>query len=113
MIDASNITKARETWILASKELGFRILTPYDLNCSGMKKEVFAFIPDYGGPMGMVINLISSPEFNTDSEIIDCAKIYGYYYSFINVEFCLTYNETYFKECLSDWGYHNHNGNNL
>jgi hypothetical protein len=96
---------ARENWQRASMDLSFKIVSPFYLKINGKEKEVFAFLPEYGTPKGVLVALTCSPNFNTDTEIINFATANGFFYSFINVDTCLKYDERYFKEILADWSH--------
>ena len=94
---------ARKNWVEASIKLNFKIVTPYFIEINGRKKEVFAFLPEYGSPNGTIMYLTCATEFETNSEIVNWAKKNKYFYSFINIETLQKYDENYFKEILDDW----------
>ena len=95
------IDLARKAWLQASEILNFKIVTPYFLNLNGKEKEVFAFLPEYGSPSGMIIGRYSQHE---DKFIRNWTMKQGCYSSFINLESHLVYNEDIFKDVLEDWG---------
>jgi hypothetical protein len=103
MITIEQIERARENWIKASLSLRFRLVTPYFVDVNGIKKEVFAFLPEYGSSNGVIICLTSAPDFETDRDIINWAKENKFFYSFINIESCQKYDEDYFRDALEDW----------
>jgi hypothetical protein len=103
MITRKQIELARENWVKASLFLFFKITTPYYIEINGSKKEVFAFLPEYGSPNGSIVCLISSPDFEIDNEVINWANENNLYYSFVNVENFQVYREDYFEEILEDW----------
>jgi hypothetical protein len=103
MIGESEIKKARNIWILASKRLGFEIISPYLIIINKTEIEVFAFLPHCGSRNGTIVELTSSPNFETDNRIIEWATVNEFFFSFINIDNCLQYNEAFFKETLEDW----------
>jgi hypothetical protein len=106
MITEDQIKIARETWIKASNDLDFKIITPYSLMVDGRKQEVFAFLPEYGSHNGTFVFLMSAPEYNTDNYLAKWAKRRRILSSFINVDVFLNYNKKHFIEILKDWGKH-------
>lgn len=103
MITDEQIEVARTNWLKASLNLFFKFETPFFVEINGNKREMFAFLPKYGSPNGTIICLTSSPQFETDQEIIQWAKENSFYYSFLNIEDFQKYDENYFKELLEDW----------
>lgn len=103
MITIKQIEIAGANWIKASIELKFDIFSPFIFENNGIKKNAFALLPEYGSPHGTILGLISAPEFETDSAIVEWAKMNNLYYSFINIESCLYYDEVLIKETLEDW----------
>jgi hypothetical protein len=103
MITAEQITIARKNWQMAAQNLGFKIVTPYLISINGSQKEVFAFLPEYGSPNGAIIELTFAPEYKTDKSLIEWAIENNSFYSFINVDNVLEYDQEYFSEVLADW----------
>ncbi len=103
MISQEQIELARLNWQNASMNLRFEIITPYFIEINGIEREVFAYLPEYGSPLGTILYLTHSPYFNTDFEIIHWAKENGLYYSFLNVDVFQKYEENCFTEILDDW----------
>jgi hypothetical protein len=101
MIAQKQIDSARKAWLQASETLNFKIITPYFLEINGKKKEIFAFLPEYGSSNGMIIGLASQYE---DKEIRNWSTKHACYCSFIYVENHLVYNENIFRDSLEDWG---------
>ncbi len=93
-----------KNWIVASQNLQFEMIIPYKFNFKSKEKKAFAFLPNYGSENGMIVNLITPPQFQTDSEIIEWAKENNYFYSFLNIESYLEYDEDVITETLEDWG---------
>jgi hypothetical protein len=103
MMTKQQIDVARNNWTKASMSLGFKLTSPYFIEFNGSKREVFAFLPEFGSPNGIIVNLTSPPEYETDIEIIEWARENKVFYSFISVESCLKYREDYFRDTLDDW----------
>ena len=103
ILDKNKIQKVRENWQTASLNLNFKLITPHSILYNKEVKEVFAFLPDYGSINGMVVEIIFSPEYKFDKSVIELCKKNNFFYSFINVEDFLEYDEIYFKEVLDDW----------
>jgi hypothetical protein len=107
MMNQTLVEIARKNWVSASKEFEFIIVTPYYINADEIKKSVFAYLPEFGSPNGIVIEVIKSPEFKVDKQLVNWAEKRGIYYSFINIESCLQYRKNFFTDCLKDWGRYN------
>ena len=103
MITFKQIAIARENWLRASKELSFEIITPILLKTNGIAKKGFAYLPEYGSPNGIVVELITAPDYKADNHIVKWAKLKNCFYSFINIEELLIYDQSYFRELLEDW----------
>ena len=104
MIIQKKIVLAREAWIQASEILKFKIITPFLTEINGVEKDFFAFLPEYGSPNGMIVGLLHYFE----DDVTNLAMQLDCYYSFINIECFLVYDEnTYdnvFIDSLEDWG---------
>jgi hypothetical protein len=92
-------------WIDAACRLRFRIHPRYVIKDSMSQHETLFFLPDFGGPRGMVALGMSSPDFATDKAVEEAAKRAGLFCSFINLEIYRTYDESVFLEALQDWKY--------
>lgn len=103
-ISSQTRKRIEDNWFLASKRLDFEVVCPFKLTFKGKEKVVFAFLPAYGSENGVIVDLITPPEFQTDPEIIEWAQEQGCYYSFLNVESLVNYDEDYFIRTLQDWG---------
>lgn len=95
-----------EAWRAAAKDLSIEIEIPYLMKTScGKEIRSVAYLPDFGGPKGMVISLYSHSISDDNKDLQSAAKSQGLYYSFINPEFYQRYDEKEFREALADWGY--------
>lgn len=54
----------------------------------------------------MVIGAIAPPNFQTDKQLIECAKELGFFCSFLSVKGHTDYREDLFKDALNDWGFY-------
>jgi len=95
--------KLSNVWRLAAESLSLRIEAPYLLKDSaGEGVTCIAYLPDFGGPNGMVIDLLDDPGRNAVSL---AAKANKMYYSFINPEVYEKFDAREFQEALTDWGF--------
>lgn len=102
MISEKEIAKARENFLLASKDFDFDFQSPFPLTDS---LTAFGYIENYGSENGAVVCLTSPPDFQTDPRVFEWCEQNHYFCSFINVETLLgEYERSYFREMLRDWG---------
>jgi hypothetical protein len=103
---SSNLSKkAIKSWIRGGRELGFRVTAPYVLRVNDKSVTCVGFVPDFGGPNGMVIGGMAPPQFQTDSQLVECAKTANMYWSFVNLQDYDQYQPDVLKEALADWGF--------
>jgi hypothetical protein len=99
-------TKLANVWHAAAELLSIRIEAPYTLkNIDGNEVPCVAYLPDFGGPNGMVIGHTSSPRHQVDASLKSAAESRHLFYSFINFKVYEIYNEEAFKEALMDWAF--------
>ena len=103
MIEEKYIEIARENWLRASEEMNFKFVSPYPFAYNNMVKKIFAFLPEYGSPNGMIIDFIMEPDYDIDKDISNIAKLKNCFCSFVNIENFLKYDEEAFKDALDDW----------
>jgi hypothetical protein len=103
MTTPKQVDIARANLLKASKELGFKVITPFVLDGNNLPHVAFAYLPDYGSPRGTVVGLISAPTYETDKAVERWAEANNCFYSFLNVEALLAYSQEYFLELLKDW----------
>ncbi|HSZ34650.1 MAG TPA: hypothetical protein VK772_15145 [Puia sp.] len=103
MLNIDQIEIARNNWIKASGELGFKIITPFEILIEKSEKEVFAYLPEYGSLNGAIFELFTSSDFKIDDRIKDWAVSNNCFYSFCSIESFLEYDVVYFREILKDW----------
>src|SRR5690606_29178371 len=97
MIDEKLKEKARNSWIKASEELKFKIVTPFNTLIEDKETSLFAYLPQYGSPKGMIVELTEEPEFLTNSEVIKWAKQNEHFYSFINIDSYLNFDKIFLQ----------------
>lgn len=97
------IKLAHKNLLRASKEIGFKAISPYSIEVGNSRIEVFAFLPDYGSLNGAVVDLTSDPNFETNGVLSSWAKKNGIFISFLNLQRIINYDEGYFREILDDW----------
>ena len=93
-------------WIKAADILNVRLESPYRFNADAEEGiSCVGYLPDFGGPKGMVISYLSAPNLEIDSDLASKTKEAGIYCSFINPKVYEKYDEEVFKEALVDWGF--------
>ncbi|TKG87736.1 hypothetical protein EYV94_27975 [Puteibacter caeruleilacunae] len=97
------IESARKNWLIASKKLNFKIVTPYEVKTSEWTKTVFAFLPEYGSKNGALVCLMHRPLYELDDELYKWARDNGIFCSFIPDGAFQSYDEDEFLEVLEDW----------
>jgi len=106
-IETYLIEGAADTWREACNRLMVRVTAPFDLASGASSVKCIAFLPDFGGPNGMVILSMDLPEVKPDQNLASLAKRDGLYFSFLNVSVFANkaVPDEVFKEVLEDWGY--------
>ena len=96
MLDSA-MTRA---WLAAGRYLGVRVLAPYELRVADDDTvEVEAFLPDFGGPHGVVVVALHDDERFKQA----CAArrhVWGLGDGYREFE------PDYFRETLDDWGWY-------
>jgi len=90
-------------WREAALDLKIRVVVPWlftDEN--GRRYEVLAFLPDFGGPRGMVNGNLG---YTIQDEIWEALEKTDYYYSALNPSAYGTYDRSRWIETLNDWGW--------
>jgi len=94
-----------DAWRVAADALSIRIQVPYLLKTpDGEEVLCAAYLPDFGGPRGMVFGLWDHLAHLGD-KVGTAAKSQGLYFSRINPEVYDYYDEEVFVEALTDWGF--------
>jgi hypothetical protein len=94
-----------QAWQMAQRELKIRVTAPFCFRSGERTHNCIAFLPDFGGPVGMVIDAIWPPKFRPPKGVASAADAAGYYVSFINANIYSCFDTDTFKEALLDWGY--------
>ncbi|MBI3887000.1 MAG: hypothetical protein HY302_14925 [Opitutae bacterium] len=92
-----------QAWREAGTRLRVSVTAPFAFEDGA--SQAIAYLPNFGGPNGMVIGLIGAPDYEPDRALSDAADQAGIYFSFISAEIYGGYDAERFKETLSDWGY--------
>ena len=102
MFTDEQIKNARNNFALAAEEFGFEFVSPFALTD---EIEAFGYISNYGSKNGVVICLITPPDYLSDSRVADWCKEMDCFYSFLSIELITgEYKRSYFREILRDWG---------
>jgi hypothetical protein len=98
---------ASSAWAEIGKELEIRVIAPFEIASGQDLIRCIAFLPNFGGPRGMVMGAIDpdSPSI-TDQRISKYAKENGLYCSFVGLGTYGTRSKSSFVEALEDWGYY-------
>jgi hypothetical protein len=94
-----------DAWNQAAQSLDITVVAPFAFADAEPAIECIAFLPEFGGPTGMVIGGIVPPAFDTDAALIRQANHAAVFFSFINLESYAQFNAPVFKEALKDWGF--------
>ena len=105
MITKDFVFRARKIWLEASVDLNFELVTPYSVEIDGNIKDLFAYLPQYGSPNGMIGALTTYPDYKIDESIVKFAKEHDFFYSFVEVTDFFEYNRNNFIELLNDWSF--------
>jgi len=68
-------------WKKAATIIGFKIITPYVLKSGHNEYEYVAFLPDFGGESGAVIDVIFPPDYSSKPEAVNIAESEKIHYS--------------------------------
>lgn len=98
------IFNIRENWKEASLYYNFKIYTPFKFCYQNQILEAFAYLPEYGSPNGMIVELTFHPDFIISQEIVSWCRNNEVFYSFINANSYSDLDLKLFSETLVDWG---------
>lgn len=102
MFSEKELEKARENFILASKDFDFVFHSPFELTDT---LSVFGYIENYGSKNGAVVCLVASGDIPKKQEILNWCDQMECFCSFIFIHPLLgEYKRSYFREMLRDWG---------
>lgn len=107
MIDPGKLKSASQSWQTICRKWGIRTIVPFVLKVEGQCVDCIAYLPDFGGPNGMVIGAMDLPEVSSDDRVFALARKKGLFCSFVNVSAFgdRKIAENVFKDALEDWGY--------
>ena len=80
------VSKLVSAWVTAAKELGIRIVAPFEFESEAGSFRCVAHLPDFAGPHGIIIIAGIPPSFETDKNLEDAARRAGYYLSIVNTD---------------------------
>lgn len=98
--------RASSVWLKAEERLGIRVITPYIIPNEPRNIHCIAYLPEFGGPNGIVISVLRLPDLAVDRELAEAAVKRGLHYSFFHPNSMLEYDESFIKEALLDWGFY-------
>jgi len=87
------------TFGLASEQLGIRVISPYEVKLSNECLHFLAFIPNFGGPRGMLVAA------TTNSRLVEYAREQKLFLSGINPLAWVKFEKDVIINVLRDWGY--------
>ncbi len=97
--------QAVAAWRQAGSSLAIRVEAPFTFRVDACDRRCVAYLPDFGGPNGILLVATVPPVFETDPAFDSAAHDAGYYVSYINIEEYADFSEESFKEALCDWGF--------
>ena len=92
-------------WTLAGERLGVRVVAPFEFKVGPASYNCIAYLPDFGGSKGMLLQATFPPVFATDQGLASAAQNEGYFISFINPNSYSRLDFHEFQEALKDWGF--------
>lgn len=104
--DQAVLARVTRSWQEACGTLGVKVVAPYPLTEGDDSTNCLAFLPDFGGPKGMVVAALVPPNFETNARLVEVARKRGFFYSSINPLGWVEYDAARPKEALEDWGYY-------
>jgi hypothetical protein len=73
-------------WVEASTRLGVRVVAPFRLPNLREDQNGLVYLPDFGGPNGIVLFPTEAPDFKTDEVLVAEAERCGYAWSFVCIQ---------------------------
>jgi hypothetical protein len=99
--------RVADCWRQRCNSLGVRVLAPFTVYCDDATiRTAIAYLPDFGGMMGTIVDSGVAPGFHGDPRIQKYAFEIKAYYSVINAERFQDGNAERIIECLTDWGFY-------
>ena len=92
-------------WNAAGRELGIRVIAPFEFKTDLASYKCIAYLPHFGAKKGMLIRAVFPPAFETDTAFSAEAKKAGFFVSLVNAESYRVFDSDKFKEALTDWGF--------
>ena len=79
-VDRNLLEAAARTWSAACRMLGVKAVALFTLAAGAASAPCLAFLPDFGGPNGMVIGAMDLPEVMPDDRLEELAKAKGLFF---------------------------------
>jgi hypothetical protein len=86
--------------------LGIIVSGPYKFSFGGKDIEFSAYLPEFGGNSGILVQELIAPDFNVSEFHIKAAENQGIAISFLNIQSIICIDD--FVETLNDWGFYGH-----
>jgi hypothetical protein len=93
-------------WIVAERELSIRVVAPFEFRAGAASYNCIAYLPDFGGPRGMLIEAFVPRKSPRNKALDRDAQAAGYYRSSISADVYQDFDRAKFQEALVDWGYY-------
>lgn len=92
-------------WRFAANDLRIKVEAPFSFVSRGADYNCVAYLPDFGTPDGMIIELVCAPHYVPDPVFQSAVEAVGLHCSFISYDFYKQYDEREYKAALRDWGF--------
>ena len=89
-------------WNDAARHLDIRLVAPFQATEAIV---CLAYLSDFGGPKGMILDVLRLPEMSVDRALVAFAEKQGFFWSFVHPETYSRFDRATFIEALKDWGY--------
>jgi len=94
--------KIEDAWLDAAEQLGIDVEAPYVIDTAAGSATFLAFLPDFGGPNGMVLASADVEEGDLPTHVANDAGLFRVEVT----ERYATYDEDLFRDSLNDWGWY-------
>lgn len=94
-------------WLEAAEQLDIDVEAPYAVDSPTGSVTFLAFLPDFGGPNGMVVASTANEDGDLPAQVASDA---GLFYTQLTENYSV-FDEERFRDTLSDWGWHGGHGN--
>ena len=101
-MDDDTRAQIEDAWLEAGDGLGIDVEAPYVRESSAGTTTFVAFLPDFGGPSGLVLGVRGGDDGDLPSHV---AEDEGLVYAEVGEAFA-TYDDELFRDALNEWGWH-------